>query len=168
MIVTRNWTTAFLSNNNDFLLMKRSEDKKFAPGLWAGIGGHIEPYEINNPRTSCLREIFEETGIQESDITDFRLKYILLRRSKDEIRINHIYFGGSNKREIFDTNEGKLYWVPKIELLNKEYTFTIKAMLSHYIEAGYRIDDVIVGSFNSENNNPKVHWDLLQDWENYK
>jgi 8-oxo-dGTP diphosphatase len=166
LIVLRNVSTAFLTNNNDFLLMKRSEKRKIAPGYWAGIGGHLEPHEMNSPQIACLREICEETGIRESDIIDFRLKYIILRRSKNEIRINYIYFGNSKKREVIDTDEGKLYWVAKSELLNREFTDTIRITLTHYLELGDKVNDVLVGVVKCENNKPFMNWSLLQDWEN--
>jgi 8-oxo-dGTP diphosphatase len=166
LILLRNVSTAFLTNRNDFLLMKRSEKRKIAPGFWAGIGGHLEPHEINTPQIACLREIYEETGIHESDIDDFRLKYIILRRTKNEIRNNYIYFGNSNKREVVDTDEGKLYWVAKNELLNREFTDTIRIMLTHYLELGSKENDVLVGVAKCESNKPYMNWTLLQDWEN--
>lgn len=58
MIRTRLMTNAFLLNGEKMLVMKRSNNKKIAPGLWTGVGGHIEPQEINDPEASCLREIW--------------------------------------------------------------------------------------------------------------
>ena len=54
---------ALLSCGNQVLMMKRSEHKALAPGVWSCIGGHLEPDEINTPSQACLREIWEETGI---------------------------------------------------------------------------------------------------------
>jgi 8-oxo-dGTP diphosphatase len=53
---------AFIIEGNDYLLMKRADTKRIAPGMWGGVGGHAEPDELNSPRTTCLREIYEETG----------------------------------------------------------------------------------------------------------
>lgn len=33
--------------------------------FWTGLGGHFEPNEWNSPKSACLREIFEESGIRE-------------------------------------------------------------------------------------------------------
>ncbi|QHQ60211.1 NUDIX domain-containing protein [Anaerocolumna sedimenticola] len=63
MIKLRNMATAYLMNRNEFLLMKRAAGRNLAPGLWAGVGGHLEPEELNSPKEACLREIYEETGI---------------------------------------------------------------------------------------------------------
>lgn len=164
LITFRNVATAFLFNNNDFLLMKRSEKRKIAPGFWAGVGGHLEPDEINDPRAACLREIYEETGIEAKYIDEFKLKYIIIRRSQNEIRVNYIYFGNSNIREFVDTDEGKLYWIPVGELLNREFTNTIRITLTHYLELGNLMNDVLVGVVSNDNNKPFMNWSLLQDW----
>ena len=146
--------------------MKRSEKRKIAPGFWAGIGGHLEPDEINNPQATCLREIYEETGIHENNIDNLKLKYLILRRSQNEIRVNYIYFGNTKIREVVDTDEGKLYWVAKSDLFNREFTDTIRMTLAHYLEFGSSVNDVVVGTARCENNKPVMNWNLLQDWEN--
>ena len=57
MITLKNYVAAFLKNKDDYLLIERAETRKFNPGFWSGIGGHIEPDEINNPLAACYREI---------------------------------------------------------------------------------------------------------------
>lgn len=42
MISLRLMTNAFIINRNKILLLKRANYKKIAPGLWTGVGGHIE------------------------------------------------------------------------------------------------------------------------------
>lgn len=52
----------FVFNNQDqVLLLKGAKTKKIWPGLWNGIGGHIEPGEsvIN----AAHRELYEETNL---------------------------------------------------------------------------------------------------------
>ena len=80
MIKLRNMATAYLMSGSEILLMKRAAERKLAPGLWAGVGGHLEPDELNNPMEACLREIYEETGITQEQLTDIKLKYIVVRR----------------------------------------------------------------------------------------
>ncbi|WP_425448325.1 NUDIX domain-containing protein [Dethiothermospora halolimnae] len=165
MIKLRTMTTAYLVNNKDILLMKRALNRKFAPGVWVGVGGHVEPDEINEPKEACLREIFEETGISRKDIKDFKLKYIILRKSKDEIRLQYVYFGISEKREFLDTDEGKLFWVNKKELFNRELSTTTRYLLEHYIDYGNSFKDVLVGTVKCESNKPVMNWCPVQDWE---
>jgi 8-oxo-dGTP diphosphatase len=45
-------TCGFLTRDGAMLLMHRVPTTEIAPGLWAGLGGHLEPEE--------LREVEEE------------------------------------------------------------------------------------------------------------
>jgi 8-oxo-dGTP diphosphatase len=93
-------TGAFLVNNDEVLMLKRSKNKKIAPGLWSCVGGHVEPHEYSSPESSCLREIEEETGLSRIDIENLTLRYILLRRIGDELRQHYIFFGETRTKTI--------------------------------------------------------------------
>lgn len=86
-------------------MLKRSENKKIAPGLWACIGGHVEADEYINPEISCLREISEETGITVGQVDNLRLRYILIRQKGAEINQHYIFFGESSTRNIAQCEE---------------------------------------------------------------
>lgn len=164
MIKFRNVTTAFLMNEDDFLLMKRSDNNKRMPGFWYGVGGHLEKDELNNPRAACLREIFEETGINENQIVDLKLKYILLRRSHAETVINYVYFGISLTKDVAENDEGSLHWVNKHSVLNHHFFDAIRLSLTHYLESDEDMEDVLIGVIKlDENNNPVINWSVLQD-----
>lgn len=62
MITLRSFSIAIIENNDKVLMMERSMERKFAPGLWTVVGGHIEPSELNDPSVTCVREIEEETA----------------------------------------------------------------------------------------------------------
>lgn len=159
MNTTRLMTTAFLFNNEKVLMLKRSADRKIAPGLWTGIGGHLEPEEINDLELSCIREIYEETGIKKEDITELKLKYILLRLKGTEIREQFIYFGTTMKQEIIDTEEGKLHWVNIETIHSLEMPWIIKSMIEHYLEIGRRSDEQYVGVMTVDSTNkPLMRW----------
>ncbi|VVC06179.1 NUDIX domain protein [uncultured archaeon] len=70
--------TVFLTQDDKYLILKRSEKVKTMKNLWAGISGIIEGNE--DPLYRAKREIFEETGIPDNMIT-------LLKR-QPEIRID--------------------------------------------------------------------------------
>jgi 8-oxo-dGTP diphosphatase len=127
-------TGAFLFNNEDVLLMKRSENKNIAPGLWACIGGHVEEGEYPYPELSCMREITEETGITEDQIENLQLRYILLRQTGMEIRQHYIFIGESKTRNMAHCTEGELHWIRFGEIMNREMSLTLRLMLKHYIE----------------------------------
>ena len=58
--------TAFIKNNNEILILKRSDKVRSMRGLWSGISGIIENNEIPIKRAKI--EILEEVGIKKSKI----------------------------------------------------------------------------------------------------
>ena len=58
--------TTFLTNSDKILLLKRSQKVKSMKNLWAGISGIIEGNE--KPIKRAKIEVYEEVGIEESDI----------------------------------------------------------------------------------------------------
>jgi 8-oxo-dGTP diphosphatase len=135
------------------------------PGIWAGVGGHLEPEEINNPETACLREIYEETGLTNSQLSDLRLKYILLRQSKDEIRVQYVYFAKTTTRQVKPSEEGDLYWINRDELFERDFSATTVFVLKHYLVYEDSITEVLVGTVSEEHNKPVINWATLKDWE---
>ncbi len=69
--------TAFITSNEKFLILKRSEKVKSMKCLWGGISGIIEKDETSLQRAKI--EIFEEIGIK-----DNQLKLV---KSAEKIRI---------------------------------------------------------------------------------
>ena len=165
MITLRNTASAFLTNDQDILLMKRSIAKKLNPGTWASIGGHIEPNEFDNPRTACLREIYEETGIEESNIKDLVLRYMIIRREEDKVGLQYVYFGTTDIRQLSDTDEGELFWISKDTIFEKELPIVTKSILSHYFEFEKKENDIFVGIVSIDNKHTYVKWNRLNDLE---
>ena len=59
--------TSFLSYNDKFLILKRSNQVRSMNGLWSGVSGVIEKNE--EPIKRARIEIFEELGISEKHVT---------------------------------------------------------------------------------------------------
>ncbi|MFN3653910.1 MAG: NUDIX domain-containing protein [Candidatus Nitrosotenuis sp.] len=59
--------TCFVTNNDRFLLLKRSDKVKTMKGLWAGISGIIEKDE--DPLLRAKIEIYEEIGAKDDAIS---------------------------------------------------------------------------------------------------
>lgn len=134
MVMFRNIVTAFLTWNDQMLLIERSKNKKIAPGKWFGVGGHMEPEEINNPYEAIYREIYEETGIDKSKIISLDLKYIIFNRfEEDEIVVNHIFFGEVSAPYVVPNHEGTLHWVDIETAQEKMSHHVISKVLNHYI-----------------------------------
>ena len=109
MITLSNGAAAFLRRGNEYLLMKRADNRKVAPGVWSAVGGHMEYGELNDPQAACLREIEEETGITAAQIRNLTLRYVVMRRYRDVIRQTYIYFGETDAEPGVTTDEGKLH-----------------------------------------------------------
>ena len=165
MIRLRNGVAAFLRNSGNYLLIKRAYNRKIAPGVWSGVGGHIEPHEINDPLSACYREIEEESGICRDKIKSLDLLYIITRRSKSEIRQSYIYFGDTDQTEVTQTNEGELFWIRCGELLEREYTKTFAAMLEHYTKRVQSDRAVYVGVACNAKGNLQMNWSRCEDFE---
>jgi 8-oxo-dGTP diphosphatase len=72
----RQMATAFLFNQEKVLMIKKASSRLSATEFWSGLGGHLEPDELNHPRKACIREIYEESGYQEKEIDELKLRYI--------------------------------------------------------------------------------------------
>ncbi len=70
--------TSFIRDNDNLLILKRSNKVKTMRGLWSGISGIIENNEM--PLQRAKIEIFEEAGIMENKIK--------LVKDAKEMRIN--------------------------------------------------------------------------------
>lgn len=157
---------AFIIEGNNYLMMKRADTKRIAPGMWGGVGGHAEPSELNSPKITCLREIYEETGIEEKQFKKLDLRYIILRRDKMEITLLYYFIGFIGTRYFEDkTQEGKLHWINENELLNRPMSFEVRKMLEHYSEAGYTKSNINVGTVSAIDNKPTMNWNSLDGWE---
>ena len=162
----RHASMAILRNNGNVLLLKRGEHRKIAPGFWSGPGGHFKEYEMNSPYDACYRELEEETGISKKFILSLNLKYLLLRRYKDEeIRLSYIFFGETSQTELRQTDEGQLYWIPETEMLEKQFTPTFTAMLEHNLKRKPDDQAVYIGVADKDNGKLRMHWAPCKDFE---
>ena len=127
--------TSFITNNDKFLLLKRSEKVKSMKGLWAGVSGIIEKNET--PLERAKIEIFEEVGIEESDIN--------LLKSADLIRIespqykNHEWeifpflFETKNTEIKLNWENSEFKWINANELSNYETVPSLEKVLANLI-----------------------------------
>ena len=125
---------AFLRWQDEVILMQRSPHKKIAPGLWAGIGGHIEQSEMNSPALACLREIEEETGIVPAQIDSIDLRYFALLKSEETL--HSIYYFSvvlKEKCTLRQTSEGTLHWVKLSEGVQLQMSSFMKQFYTHWI-----------------------------------
>lgn len=165
MIYTRLFATAFILHGKNILMMKRSKNATLLPDIWAPVGGHLESYELNDPHGACVREIFEETGLAEPELSDLSLRYIVHRIRALEIRTQYVYFGVASRLDVGPTDEGELEWVPASAVLDLETSTTTRFVLSHYIEDSADKNTLYVGTVDSCRGDPEMKWTRLRDWE---
>ncbi|MCD1258223.1 NUDIX hydrolase [Paenibacillus athensensis] len=160
-------SVALLWNSRDeLLMMKRSLLRTLSPGLWGAVGGHMEPEELNDPRSACVREIFEETGLTEGDIAGLELRYVLLRLNGAEIRQQFFYVGHTDCDPRIATCEGDLHWVPRAEVLNRPLPFIFRMLLEHHLCHGTAPGGhpwVGTAGLNGPADTPGVLWTPLVD-----
>lgn len=159
---------AFLfKDKQDVLFLKKDSNSTFLAGHLVPIGGHIEGDEINNPEKACLREIEEETGLLETNISNLTLRYIVLRmKDNKEIRIQYVYFGDVSKEsKVVESEEGQLSWINYDKIFDQNVSATTKEIITHYFTDGKFTDQVYVGSMKSFEGHPQITWAILEDWE---
>lgn len=101
-------TLCFITHGRDVLLLRRGEHKRVYPGRYNGVGGHLERDE--DPLTSAIREMQEETGLA---LEDVRLRGLIhVDAGSANGIIVFVFVARAPSREFVDSNEGTLEWVP--------------------------------------------------------
>lgn len=104
-----------ISDKGDFLIQKRSNDKKLMPGEWAATGGAAISGE--NSFIAARRELFEELGIKTNN--DSLIKLIRLKRRNSLLDVWVTTFNGDPDTLQLQTSEvAEVKWV-KREALEK-------------------------------------------------
>ncbi len=148
----RNMTAIYLFKGDKVLLLFK-QGGRVVNNVWTGsAGGHFEEFELNDAKACVLREMNEELGLCEDDIQDLALRYVALRRTKEEIRQNY-YFFANLKESINDdlvSNEGTVKWFSIKEISDLEMPYTAKYVLDHYCTVG-RFSDKLYAGVTNEN-----------------
>ncbi|MEF3354119.1 NUDIX domain-containing protein [Paenibacillus sp. GYB006] len=159
----RQMSTAFLFNENKVIMMKKEASKITDTVFWTGLGGHLEANELNFPKKACVREIFEESGIQEEEIEELKLRYILLRVKEEEIRQQFVYFGKTKRLKFINSDEGELHWIDRDKILDMRLSKIISFMMKHYLENPNK-NEIMVGTITiNKDEDPEMQWSELKD-----
>lgn len=102
-------TLIFITHDRDVLLLKGAADKPIWPGLYNGIGGHIEPGETI--RQAAMRELEEEAGI--SHAVNLTLQGIINIETEDPLTgiMVFAFTGEARARTVRPSVEGTPQWV---------------------------------------------------------
>jgi 8-oxo-dGTP diphosphatase len=113
--------TVFLEHDKKILILKRSQKVKTMKTKWGGISGYIEQEE---PVKRALKEIAEETGLKNKNVTLLRIGEPLeaVESGKPEITwIVHPFLFSSNTDQIrIDWEHDEYRWINPKEIENYE------------------------------------------------
>jgi len=116
-----NIVTVFLEHHKKILILKRSQKVKTMKTKWGGISGYIEQEE---PVKRALKEIAEETGLKNKNVTLLRIGEPLeaVESGKPEITwIVHPFLFSSNTDQIrIDWEHDEYKWINPKEIENYE------------------------------------------------
>ena len=136
----RNMTSVYLTGEKGILCLYRIGSRVANNKYVGSAGGHFETDELNDARKCALREMQEELGLTQSDVTDMKLRYITLRLKNGEIRQNYYFFAKLNTDRPLQSTEGNLKWFTYDEAEDLEMPASAKHMMLHYLKVG-RFDD---------------------------
>lgn len=109
-------TLCVVRYGDDVLLLKRAAHKRVFPNKYNGVGGHIERHE--DPQTSAIREIKEETGL---DVYNIQLRGVInIDAGQSSGIMLFVYMAYAAGRDFTDSDEGTLEWVPIGQVYDKD------------------------------------------------
>jgi len=106
----RVFVAAFIFNGDRVLLLERAGTARFAPRKWTGVGGRVEPHELNGVEAAALREIDEETGLKASDLRGLRVRFVLTLPEAGGVSVLVFCAAETDRHEVGPCSEGTLHW----------------------------------------------------------
>ena len=126
-------TTSFLLNGGKVLILKRSKEVRSYPGRWAGISGSIEKGE--SPNVSAIREIGEETGLHEEDLTLIRVGApFKVVDGKKVWEVHPFLFMADTRELVLDWEHDASRWILPNELARLDTVPELKKSLHSVID----------------------------------
>lgn len=141
----RSMASLYILSGNRILFLYRIGSRVVNDSYVGSAGGHFEKEELNDAKACVLRELYEETGLTENDISAVSLRYVTLRLKNNEIRQNYYFFADLiNTEKVITSNEGRLEWVDMETASSLDMPYTSQYVIEHFIREG-RHTDVLYG-----------------------
>ena len=146
----RPMTAVYIIDGERILLLYRVGSRVVEPSF-CGVGGHFEKDELCDARACVLREMREEIGLGEDDLTGMKMRYVTMRLKNGEIRQNYYFFAQLRPgvQITQPCGEGRLEWVDMRCALEKKMPHTAWYMLEHYLREG-QYTDLLYGGVTTE------------------
>ena len=116
-----NIVTSFLKNDDQILILKRSDKVKSMRTLWAGISGIIEKDDLS-PLSRAEIEIFEETGISKEQINLLKesqqMKIVSVQYKNHEWNIFPFLFKVKNPEIKLNWENSEFEWIKPSNIVN--------------------------------------------------
>ncbi|MBI3630991.1 MAG: NUDIX domain-containing protein [Candidatus Sungbacteria bacterium] len=122
----------FIRKDGAYLMLKRSEKKRFSPGYFHTVGGKIDAEE--DPFTGALREVREEAGIT---VKNMRLEAVTFEIMPEKTQENWLcfYFSADYESgEIIQTEEGELVLIHPEDIPKQKLIPSIRAIIRHILD----------------------------------
>jgi 8-oxo-dGTP diphosphatase len=110
MLVPR--TLCFITRDDKVLLLKGGSTKRLWPGLYNGIGGHVEQGE--DVITAAKRELWEETGMRVENL--WLCGFITVDTQTNPGVGIFVFRGETSCVETDQSKDGTLEWIPLTKL----------------------------------------------------
>ena len=146
----RPMTAVYIMDGEKILLLYRVGSRVVNPSF-CGVGGHFEKNELCDARACVLREMREEIGLGEEDLSGLKMRYVTMRLKNGEIRQNYYFFAQLRPGvQIAQTcGEGALEWADISCVMEKKMPHTAWYMLEHYLREG-RYTELLYGGVTTE------------------
>ncbi len=138
------YTLVLLVRGGHCLLLRRAEQRARFPGRWTGLGGRVEPDELEHLRAAALRELVEEAALRPEQVRNLVLRRALLHARPGGPLTLLLYFTGElagaevpeNLRQV--SPEGELFWVGPDELERLDLVDNARLVLPLLLEDAHR------------------------------